>query len=53
MRRMKGYAGKISNGGAQVVKAPGQTAGKTGSGKVIRGGDLRDGRSKEQSNKDK
>ena len=49
----KGYAGKISNGGAQVVKAPGQTAGGKSSGKVIRGGGVRDGRKKEQSNKDK
>ena len=49
----KGYAGRISNGGAQVVKAPGQTASGKSSGKVVRGGDLRDGRKEKQSNKDK
>ncbi len=49
----KGYAGRISNGGAQVVKAPGQAAqGKSG-GKVIRGNDLREGRNKDRSRKDK
>ena len=49
----KGYAGRISNGGAQVVKAPNQVPGGRSSGKVIRGGDLRDGRKKERSNKNK
>lgn len=37
------YAGKISNGGAQVVKAPTQTV-KKGSGKVTTGTDLRTGK---------
>ena len=48
----KDYAGRISNGGSQVVKAPSQAAGGKSSGKVIRGGDLRDGREK-NSRKDK
>jgi len=47
----KGYAGRISNGGAQVVKAPGQTAAGKSSGKVLRGGDLRDGQKKDRSDK--
>ena len=37
---------------AQVVKAPGQTAAGKSSGKVIRGGDLRDGQ-KAPAKKDK
>ena len=49
----KDYAGRISNGGAQVVKAPGQATAGKGSGKVIRGGDLRDGQKKNDSRKDK
>ena len=44
----KDYAGRISNGGAQFVKAPGQAPSKKSGGKVVRGGDLRDGRKKEQ-----
>ncbi len=49
----KTYAGRIGNGGAQVVKAPGQVSvGKSG-GKVIRGGDLRDGRKKDRADNDK
>lgn len=38
-----GYAGKISNTGAQVVKAPNQSV-KKGSGKVKTGSDLRSGK---------
>lgn len=41
----KGYIGRISNGGAQVVKAPNQVKGKKGTGKVTRGTDLRAGKS--------
>ena len=40
----KGYIGRISNGGAQVVKAPAQDKGKKGTSSVIRGNDLRNGR---------
>ncbi len=47
----KDYAGRISNGGAQVVKAPCRTAEKKSGGRVVRGGDLRDGRKKEQKDK--
>ncbi len=49
----KDYTGRIGNGGAQVVKAPNQVAGGKSSGKVIRGGDLRDGRKKDRSDKNK
>lgn len=42
----KGYIGKIKNQGAQVVDAPNQSKGKKGSGKVIRGNDLRAGKGK-------
>ena len=40
----KGYIGRMSNAGAQVVKAPNQVQGKKGTGKVIRGNDLRTGK---------
>lgn len=49
----KGYAGRIGNGGSQVVKAPNQVKRGRDTGKVIRGGDLRDGRNKDRSDKDK
>ena len=39
-----GYKGKIENSGVQVVKAPSQSKGKTPSGKVTRGSDLRTGK---------
>lgn len=38
-----GYAGRIQNAGAQVVKAPAQSQ-KKGSGKVTTGNDLRNGK---------
>ena len=38
----KGYTGRISNSGAQVVKAPSQST-KKGTGKVKTGADLRTG----------
>jgi hypothetical protein len=38
-----GYTGKISNTGAQVVKAPSQSV-KKGTGKVKSGSDLRSGK---------
>lgn len=41
----EGYKGKIKNQGAQIVKAPSQS-GKKGTGKVIKGNDLRTGRGK-------
>jgi hypothetical protein len=47
----KDYAGRIVNGGAQFVKAPAQTAAKKSGGRVVRGGDLRDGRKTEQKQK--
>ena len=40
-----GYVGKISNSGAQVVKAPNQEV-KKGTGKVKTGTDLRAGKGK-------
>ncbi len=40
----KDYAGRIGSGGTQVVKAPYPPAAKKSGGKVVRGGDLRDGR---------
>ncbi len=40
----KDYIGRIGSGGAQVVTAPYPPAAKQGGGKVVRGGDLRDGR---------
>jgi len=40
----KGYVGKIKNSGSQVVQAPNQSKGKSGTGKVIRGTDLRTGK---------
>lgn len=43
-RVAEGYKGKIKNSGAQVVKAPSQVKGKSGTGKVIRGNDLRNGK---------
>ena len=39
----KGYAGRISNAGSQVVKAPCPSKGKKGTGKVKTGADLRTG----------
>ena len=44
MADSKGYAGRISNGGAQVVQAPAQKKGKKGQASVIRGSDLRSGK---------
>ena len=38
-----GYAGKISNAGAQVVKAPLNASAKKGKGTVKTGSDLRGG----------
>ena len=38
---MAGYAGKINNGGTQVVKAPGGASGPKGTKKVKTGSDLR------------
>ena len=49
----KDYAGRIGNGGAQVVKAPAQAPLKRSGGKVIRGGDLRDGRKRDSKNRSK
>ena len=43
---MAGYAGKISQSGNQVVKAPSQIAGKKGKSQVKTGDDLRNGRGK-------
>ena len=40
----KGYIGRIQNSGVQEVKAPHQNKGKTPSGKVTRGTDLRTGK---------
>ena len=40
-----GYAGKISNSGAQVVKAPFSGDGKKGNGTVKTGNDLRSSKS--------
>lgn len=40
----KGYIGRVSNGGAQIVKAPAQDKGKKGNSRVIRGSDLRNGK---------
>ena len=40
----KGYVGRIQNSGVQEVKAPNQSKGKTPSGKVTRGTDLRTGK---------
>ena len=48
----KNYAGRISNGGAQVVKAPCRTEHGASVGKVLRGGDLREGRKTERKGKD-
>ena len=42
----KGYIGRISNSGAQVVQAPNAKQGKKGTGKVKTGTDLRTGRGK-------
>ena len=39
----KGYAGRISNSGSQVVQAPAQIKGKKGQSVVKRGSDLRSG----------
>lgn len=39
----KGYIGKISHSGAQVVQAPNNAKGKKGTSKVKRGSDLRTG----------
>ena len=39
----KGYIGKISHAGSQVVKAPNLNQGKKGTGKVKTGTDLRTG----------
>lgn len=39
-----GYAGKIANTGAQVVKAPNSQSVKKGTGKVKSGSDLRSGK---------
>lgn len=39
-----GYAGKIQNTGAQIVKAPLANTAKKGSGKVKSGTDLRGGK---------
>lgn len=39
----KGYAGKIKNGGSQVVKAPSQTTDSKQS-TVVKGSDLRTGK---------
>lgn len=41
MAKGSSYAGKISNGGTQVVKAPGLVQGGKGSKKVKTGSDLR------------
>jgi len=43
--KKEGYAGKIQNAGAQVVKAPAQSQ-KKGNGKVTTGSDLRTGKGK-------
>ena len=43
---MAGYAGKINNGGTQVVKAPGGASGPKGTKKVKSGSDLRNKGSK-------
>ena len=40
----KGYIGKIKNSGTQVVTAPHQNKGKSGTRKVIKGTDLRAGK---------
>lgn len=42
----KGYIGRISNSGAQVVTAPAAKQGKKGTGKTIKGTDLRAGKGK-------
>lgn len=39
----KGYVGRISHAGSQVVKSPYQVKGKKGTGKVKSGTDLRTG----------
>lgn len=39
----RGYEGRISHGGAQVVKAPFSSGGKAKGGNVLRGKDLRMG----------
>ena len=43
MTKNKGYAGKVSRQGAQVVKAP-YSGGQAKGGKVTRGEDLRTGK---------
>ncbi len=43
MMAEKGYIGRISNAGSQVVKAPNQGKDKKGAGKVKTGTDLRSG----------
>lgn len=40
----KGYIGKISNAGAQVVKAPNQVKAPKGKSEVKKGNDLRSGK---------
>lgn len=40
----KGYIGRISNGGAQVVQAPNAKGAKKGKSTVVRGTDLRAGK---------
>ena len=40
----KGYIGRISNAGSQIVKAPNQDKGPKGTAKVKTGTDLRSGK---------
>lgn len=40
----KAYTGKVTNGGAQMVKAPVKADAKKGSATVKKGGDLRTGK---------
>ena len=47
----KDYAGRISNAGAQFVKAPGQLTPKKSGGRTVTGSDLRDGRDRKQRGK--
>ena len=44
MADTKGYIGRISNGGSQVVQAPNAKQAKKGRAKVMRGTDLRNGK---------
>ena len=48
---VKNYAGRIGNTGAQFVRAPEQPGRKKSSGRIVRGEDLRTGRSRKDREK--